>query len=86
MMRLRRLKDSMALSTSTDLNTSPAGRKGRTSISKRNRRGGDGYRRRPAGRAPTSMPENFFRIMAAMSVPPVEALMLNRIAEPNAGG
>ena len=34
---------------------------------------------------PTSIPECFFKISAPISVPPVEALILNKIAAPTAG-
>ena len=81
----RRLKDSMAESTSTDLRARPSREHRPAWMSKITRAAAAMATSEKSRACPTSRPVYFFRIMAAMSVPPEEAPMLNRMAEPKAG-
>ena len=82
---LRRLMDSITLSTSTDFSTSPSRENRPVSMSNTNRAAAAMTMSDRSRARPTSNPVYFFRIMAAMSVPPVEAFRLKRMPEPRAG-
>ena len=75
----------MALSTSTDLRARPSREHSPAVMSNTNRAAAAITTSEISRARPTSMPVYFFRIMAAMSVPPEEASMLKRMAEPRAG-
>ena len=82
---LRRLKDSMALSTSTDLRARPS-REHSPARDVKDKEGGrrDNHVREEQG-TPYVQAGVFFENHAAISVPPEEASMLKRMAEPRAG-
>ena len=82
---MRRLKDSMALSTNTDLRARPS-REHSPAVMSKTKRAAAAMTTSERSRArPTSRPVYFLRIMAAISVRPEEASMLKRMAEPRAG-
>jgi hypothetical protein len=75
----------MTESTSTDFRARPSREKRPVSTSKTRRAEAAMKTSEASSARPTSMPVYFFRIIAIMSVPPVEAPMLKRMAAPRAG-
>lgn len=82
---LQRLIDSMTLSMTRDLTMRPTKEKRPVLMSKTKQAESATIRSVKKRAAPMSVLVCFFKIMATMSVPPLDAPMLKRMADPKAG-